>query len=95
MDWFRSDGTCVRDYLHILDLANGHVLALQNLTADSKVWHDRPDYKYKAYNLGRGTGLSVLNMVEAMRKASGYDYKTEVVGRRYVSLHSFASESIF
>ena len=77
-----SDGTCVRDYLHILDLANGHVLALQNLATDSPVWHDRPDARYKAYNLGRGTGLSVLQMVEAMRKASGYDYKTEVVGRR-------------
>jgi UDP-glucose 4-epimerase len=49
----------------------------------STVFNDVPDgVHYKAYNLGRGKGMSVLDMVEAMRKATGFDYKTELVGRR-------------
>lgn len=79
-----SDGTCVRDYLHVLDLAQGHLLALDALTPDNAVFHDRKDGHFKAYNLGKGTGLSVLQIVEAMRAATGFDFKTEITGRRYV-----------
>ena len=80
-----SDGTCVRDYLHVLDLAKGHLLALDALAPESKVFDDCPtDARYKAYNLGRGKGMSVLQIVEAMRKATVFDYKYEIVGRRCV-----------
>jgi UDP-glucose 4-epimerase len=82
------DGTCVRDYLHIMDLAGGHVLALDaiavpdtELNIFSKCDPVR-DGKYRAFNLGRGRGMSVLTMIEAMRKATGYDYQYEIVGRR-------------
>ncbi|KAF5375281.1 hypothetical protein D9758_000499 [Tetrapyrgos nigripes] len=83
-DYPTPDGTCVRDYLHVLDLASGHLLALEALSPDAKtdVFWDRKDAKYKAYNLGKGKGMSVLQIVEAMRKATGFDYKTEVIGRR-------------
>ncbi|THV06472.1 UDP-glucose 4-epimerase [Dendrothele bispora CBS 962.96] len=84
-DYPTPDGTCVRDYLHVLDLASGHLLALDALSPDSKLnaFGDRKDgAKYKAYNLGKGKGMSVLQIVEAMRKATGFDYKTEVIGRR-------------
>lgn len=78
-----SDGTCVRDYLHVMDLAKGHLLALEALAPDSKAFDSCPDpARYKAYNLGKGKGMSVLQIVEAMRKATGFDYKCEVVGRR-------------
>lgn len=78
-----SDGTCVRDYLHVLDLASGHVLALNALHPDSKVFDNCPDdARYKAYNLGKGKGMSVLQIIEAMRKATGFDYKIEFIGRR-------------
>lgn len=78
-----SDGTCVRDYLHVMDLANGHLLALEALAPDSKVFDNCPDpARYKAYNLGKGKGMSVLQIVEAMRKATGFNYQYEVVGRR-------------
>ena len=78
-----SDGTCVRDYLHVIDLAKGHLLALEALAPDSKVFDNRLDSaRYKAYNLGKGKGMSVLQIVEAMRKATGFDYQYEVVGRR-------------
>ena len=83
-----SDGTCVRDYLHVLDLAKGHLLALEGLSTDSKVFDNCPtEARYKAYNLGKGRGVSVLQIVEAMRKATGFDYKWEVIGRRYTRMN--------
>ncbi|KAJ3478086.1 hypothetical protein NLI96_g10011 [Meripilus lineatus] len=82
-DYPTPDGTCVRDYLHVLDLARGHLLALDALAPDSHVFDNCPtEARYKAYNLGKGKGLSVLQIVEAMRKATGYDYKYEIIGRR-------------
>lgn len=77
-----SDGTCVRDYLHILDLAVGHGLALDALMESSTIFSGKKEAFYKAYNLGKGKGMSVLQIVEAMRKATGFDYKYEIIGRR-------------
>ncbi|XP_030074802.1 UDP-glucose 4-epimerase isoform X2 [Microcaecilia unicolor] len=57
-----ADGTGVRDYIHIVDLAKGHIAALRKLCENSGC---------KVYNLGTGTGYSVLQMVQAMEKASG------------------------
>jgi UDP-glucose 4-epimerase len=81
------DGTCVRDYLHIMDLASGHLLALEALGPDSKIFKEGVDASFRAYNLGRGQGVSVLQIVEAMRKATRFDYKYEIIGRRCVSLY--------
>jgi len=81
-DYPTPDGTCVRDYLHILDLASGHLLALEALTGNSKVFDSTPNARYKAYNLGQGKGISVLQIIEAMRKATGFDFQYEIVGRR-------------
>jgi len=84
-DYPTRDGTCVRDYIHILDLASGHLLALEALSENSTkdVFANCPDNaRYKAYNLGKGKGQSVLEITEAMRKATGKDFKTEIVGRR-------------
>ena len=70
-----------------MDLANGHLLALEALAPDSRVFDNCPSpAKYKAYNLGKGKGMSVLQIVEAMKKATGFDYQCEVIGRRCVSL---------
>ncbi|KAI0040660.1 UDP-glucose 4-epimerase [Auriscalpium vulgare] len=79
-DYPTPDGTCVRDYLHVLDLAAGHLLALDALEPASTVFGDA--VRYKAYNLGRGQGYSVLQMVEAMRKATNFDYKYRIIERR-------------
>jgi UDP-glucose 4-epimerase len=77
------DGTCVRDYLHVMDLAKGHVLALDAIATGSIFKScDPAEGSYRAFNLGKGKGMSVLNMVEAMTKASGFEYKYEIVGRR-------------
>lgn len=77
------DGTCVRDYIHVIDLASGHLLALDALAPESTIFQNNPDgVSYKAYNLGKGKPFSVLQILEAMRKATGFDYKYEVIGRR-------------
>lgn len=69
----------------MLDLASGHLLALDALAPNSTVFDNCPDEaRYKAYNLGKGRGMSVLQIVEAMRKATGFNYKYEIIGRRCV-----------
>ena len=81
----RRDGTCVRDYLHVLDLAAGHLLALDALEPGSTVFDNCPTpAHYKAYNLGRGQGFSVLQILEAMRAETGFDYTYNIIGRRCV-----------
>ena len=77
----------MRDYLHVLDLAKGHLLAMDALEPESKVFdNNTSEARYKAYNLGKGKGMSVLQIVEAMRKATGFDFKYEIVGRRSANL---------
>jgi len=82
-DYPTPDGTCVRDYIHVIDLASGHLLALDALAPESAIFANCPDdARYKAYNLGKGKGMSVLNILEAMRQTTGFDYKHEIIGRR-------------
>lgn len=77
----------MRDYLHVLDLASGHLLALDALAPGSTVFDNCPTPAlYKAYNLGRGQGFSVLQILEAMRAATGFDYRYNIIGRRCVPL---------
>lgn len=79
-DYPTPDGTCVRDYIHIMDLAGGHVNALDGLEKDSL--YQAGQGKYRSFNLGKGIGMSVLQMVDAMKKVSGYEYPSTIVGRR-------------
>lgn len=74
-DYPTHDGTGVRDYIHITDLAIGHLKALEKML--------QPTFtSWKAYNLGTGSGYSVLDVVKAFEKASGREVKYQVVGRR-------------
>lgn len=70
-DYPTVDGTGVRDYIHVLDLADGHVAALNNLTVGVHV-----------YNLGTGKGTSVLELVKAFEEANGIDISYEIIDRR-------------
>ncbi|MCM3691775.1 UDP-glucose 4-epimerase GalE [Neobacillus niacini] len=67
------DGTGVRDYIHVVDLAKGHLKALEKVTGASGV---------EAYNLGTGNGYSVLEMVRAFEKASGINIPYQIVDNR-------------
>lgn len=73
-DYDTPDGTGVRDYIHVVDLAEGHVKALDNILAGSK--------GVQVFNLGTGVGYSVLDIVKAFEKANGVKIPYKVVGRR-------------
>lgn len=74
-DYPTPDGTGVRDYIHITDLAIGHLKALEKMLSPClKSW--------RAYNLGTGRGYSVLEMVKAFSEASGKQIKYELAPRR-------------
>lgn len=70
-DWPTKDGTGVRDYIHVVDLAKGHVAALEHLRVGCR-----------AYNLGTGKGVSVLEMLRALESASGTTIAYEIADRR-------------
>ncbi len=72
-DYATIDGTGVRDYVHVVDLALGHLKALERLESDPGL---------VTYNLGTGTGYSVLEVIKAFEKASGKKVPYEVVARR-------------
>jgi UDP-glucose 4-epimerase len=72
-DYNTPDGTGVRDYIHVVDLAKGHVKALQALEDNPQVL---------TVNLGTGNGYSVFDMVKAFEKASGKDVPYQIVDRR-------------
>lgn len=72
-DYDTPDGTGVRDYIHISDLANGHVLALKKLFTDSGLF---------IVNLGTGNGYSVLDMIKGFSKACGFDVPYKITSRR-------------
>jgi UDP-glucose 4-epimerase len=70
-DYDTIDGTGVRDYIHVVDLAKGHVKAIENLNEGVNI-----------YNLGTGRGTSVLELVNAFMKVNDIDVPYEIVGRR-------------
>lgn len=72
-DYPTPDGTCIRDYIHVVDLALAHVLALESLYSGSKS---------EVYNLGNGTGFSVKEVIEVAERVTGQKIKKEIAGRR-------------
>ncbi|MDD9339068.1 MAG: UDP-glucose 4-epimerase GalE [Providencia heimbachae] len=72
-DYPTPDGTGVRDYIHVMDLADGHIAALNKVSTKAGL---------HTYNLGTGTGTSVLEIISAFEKASDKPIKYEIVARR-------------
>ncbi|MBI3911423.1 MAG: UDP-glucose 4-epimerase GalE [Armatimonadetes bacterium] len=72
-DYPTPDGTCIRDYIHVCDLADAHVLALQALERGAE---------REVYNLGNGQGFSVLQVVETARAVTGHPVPAQVAPRR-------------
>lgn len=75
-DYPTPDGTAVRDYIHVVDLAKAHVIALQRLI------HNQNTEKVEIFNLGTGTGSSVLEVIQAFEKVSNQKLNYQIVGRR-------------
>ena len=77
-DYKTPDGTCIRDYIHVVDLAKGHLAALEK---------SKPGYN--VYNLGSGVGTSVLELVNAFIKTTGQNIPYKIVDRRPGDLPEF------
>jgi UDP-glucose 4-epimerase len=82
-DYPTPDGTCIRDYIHVLDLASAHILALEALGEGQS----------RTYNLGSGTGYSVLEVVEMARQVTGHPIPIEVSPRRAGDLAVLVADS--
>jgi UDP-glucose 4-epimerase len=75
-DYPTPDGTCIRDYIHVVDLAKAHVIALQRLLNKKNL------AKVEMFNLGTGTGSSVLEVINTFEKVSGKKLPYKIVDRR-------------
>ena len=75
-DYDTPDGSCIRDYLHVVDLAKAHVVALRRLL-DGK-----NKKNYEVFNLGTGTGVSVLEAIASFERVSGVKLRYKITGRR-------------
>jgi len=74
-DWNTPDGTCVRDYIHVSDVAEAHINAMEYAIKQS-------DHSFNVFNIGSGNGYSVLEMVKSFEKTTGMKVPYEIVDRR-------------
>lgn len=72
-DYPTPDGSCIRDYIHVTDLADAHVAAVKRLEQGAAT---------EIYNVGRGQGVSVIEVLDAVRSATGIDFTHDLVDRR-------------
>jgi UDP-glucose 4-epimerase len=75
-DYDTPDGSCIRDYLHVVDLAKAHVVAIKRLVEHTN------KKNYEVFNLGTGNGVSVLEAIKSFERISGIKLKYRIVGRR-------------
>ena len=75
-DYPTPDGTCIRDYIHVVDLAKAHVVALERLL------QEKQQGNYEVFNIGTGTGSSVLEVIQSFERVSGKKLNYKIVGRR-------------
>jgi UDP-glucose 4-epimerase len=74
-DFDTPDGTCIRDFVHVQDLCTAHLAAMDLLTGGASTGAE-------AYNLGNGSGFSVMEVIEACRRLTGADIRYQIAGRR-------------
>lgn len=86
-DYGTRDGTCIRDYVHVSDIANAHILALQ------KLFEGKIKNNFEIVNLGTGNGVSVLEVVKAFEKASGKKLNYKIAPRREGDVEAIFSDS--
>ncbi|NSW93794.1 MAG: UDP-glucose 4-epimerase GalE [Bacteroidales bacterium] len=75
-DYDTPDGSCIRDYLHVVDLARAHIVALKRLL------ENKNKKNYEVFNLGTGTGVSVFEAIKSFERATGVKLKYRVTSRR-------------
>ncbi len=87
-DYPTRDGSCVRDYIHVSDLANAHVIALERLIQNKNT------ETHSIYNLGTGNGVSVLEAIESFERIAGVKLNYELVERRPGDVSAIYSDTI-
>lgn len=75
-DYNTPDGSCIRDYINVVDLAKAHVIAVERMLTD------KTDAKIEIFNLGTGNGVSVLELIHTFEEATGVKVPHKIVGRR-------------
>lgn len=75
-DYPTPDGSCIRDFINVVDLAKAHVIAIERMLGN------KSDEKVEIFNLGTGVGLSVLELIKVFEKVSGQPLNYKIVGRR-------------
>jgi UDP-glucose 4-epimerase len=75
-DYNTPDGTCIRDYIHVVDLAKAHVVAL------NRMLNNQQKKSIEYFNVGTGNGFSVLDVIKSFEKTSGQNLNYQIVGRR-------------
>lgn len=75
-DYNTPDGSCIRDYINVVDLAKAHVIAVERMLTD------KSDAKIETFNLGTGNGVSVLELINTFEEATGVKLPHRIVGRR-------------
>ena len=75
-DYDTPDGSCIRDYINVVDLAKAHVIAIDRMLGNKQ------KEKVEVFNIGTGKGLSVLELIRAFEKTTGVKLNYQIVGRR-------------
>ena len=75
-DYNTPDGSCIRDYIYVVDLAKAHVIAMD------RILNGKQKDKVEVFNIGTGRGLSVLELINAFEAATGVKLNYQIVGRR-------------
>jgi UDP-glucose 4-epimerase len=88
-DYDTPDGSCIRDYLHVVDLAKAHVIAVRRLT------ENKNKHGYEVFNLGTGKGVSVLEAIKSFERVSGIKLKYKITGRRAGDIEKIWADSSF
>ncbi len=81
------DGSCIRDYIHVVDLAKAHVIALQ------RIFKAKNKSKYEVFNIGTGEGYSVLQLIETFENVTGKKVKYKIVDRRPGDIEKIYSDT--
>lgn len=88
-DYNTPDGSCIRDYLHVVDLAKAHVVAVGRLL------ENRNRQNYEVFNLGTGKGVSVLEAIDSFQRIAGVKLKYKIVGRRAGDIEKIWADPTF
>ncbi|BDD10785.1 UDP-glucose 4-epimerase [Fulvitalea axinellae] len=88
-DYGTPDGSCIRDYIHVVDLAKAHVIAVERLIAGNN------KKGFEVFNLGTGTGTSVLEAIKSFEKVSGQSLNYKIVPRREGDIEKVYADTTF